>query len=51
MKDQEIRAQALAAAIALGQSKNVRTVVQIADRLAAWIRTGELPALPPGVIE
>lgn len=51
MTDQEIRAKALAIAAQMQSGNKVRIVVKTAERLAEWIRTGELPALPPGEIE
>lgn len=52
MTQQEIRAQALQAAVALKTPhQNTRDVVEQAERLAAWISTGTLPALPAGMME
>lgn len=45
MSDQEIRAQALRAAvtIAAGKSWSEQDVLRLAEKYAAWIRTGITP--------
>jgi hypothetical protein len=50
-EDQNIRAQALAVAAQMRPGARIPVVIEAAERLAEWIRTGELPAPAPGQMD